>query len=129
MYVSDAGRKCPTKGTEGKAYPAQQADRMVMRLNEELKLSDKQQTDLKTWFTESFKKREEAFQKNRSQDREAMRAQMQKDREATNAKLKEVLTADQYKTYKENEEKRMKERQQKRPANANRRGGGGYPRN
>lgn len=123
------GANAQQRGPREKLTPAQQADRMVMRLNEELKLSDKQQTDLKTWFTESFKKREEAFQKNRSQDREAMRAQMQKDREATNAKLKEVLTADQYKTYKENEEKRMKERQQKRPANANRRGGGGYPRN
>lgn len=119
------------RGPREKLTPEQQADRMVKRLNEELKLSDKQQTDLKTWFTESIKKREEEFQKNKTQEREAMRTQMKKNREATDAKLKEVLTPEQYKTYKENEEKRMKEMQQRRPANANpnRRSGGGFPRN
>ncbi len=116
------------RGPREKLTPEQRADKMVTRLNEELKLSDKQQTELKTWFTESFKKREENFQKNQNQNREAMRAQMQKKREATDAKLKEVLTADQYKTYKENQEKRLKERQHPKPNNSNRRGGG-YPRN
>ena len=38
-----------------------------------------------------------------------MRDQMKKDREAADAELKKVLTEEQYKTYKANEEKRMKE--------------------
>ena len=53
--------------------------------------------------------------------REAMREQMKKDREANDAQLEKVLTAEQYKTYKANEEKRMKEWQQRR------RQGGGRP--
>ena len=82
--------------------------------------TDKQQADLKKWYTESFKKREEAMQKNRD-NREAMRDQMKKDREAADAELKKVLTEEQYKTYKANEEKRMKEWQQRG------RQGGGHP--
>lgn len=115
------------RGPREKMTPEQQATRMVERLNTELKLTDQQQTDLKTWFAESFKKRSEAFQKNK-ENREDMRAQMQKDREATDAQLKKILTAEQYKTYKTNEEKRQKERSQRGPQNHGNRGGG-YPRN
>jgi protein CpxP len=50
-----------------------------------------------------------------------MRDQMKKDREAADAELKKVLTEEQYKTYKANEEKRMKEWQQRG------RQGGGHP--
>lgn len=118
------------RGPREKLTPEQQATRMVERLNQELKLTEKQQKDLKTWFTESYKKRNETFEKNK-ENREAMRTQMQKDREANEAKLKKVLTEEQYKTYKANEEKRQKERQQRnqnhRPGNNQR--GGGYPRN
>lgn len=106
--------------------PEQQAIRTVERLNQELKLTEQQQTELKTWFTESFKKRNENFEKNKD-NRENMREQMKKDREATEAELKKVLTEEQYKTYKANEEKRQKERQQRGqrgPGNH----GGGYPR-
>jgi len=60
------------------------------------------------------------MQKNRD-NREAMRDQMKKDREAADAELKKVLTEEQYKTYKANEEKRMKEWQQRG------RQGGGHP--
>ena len=64
--------------------------------------------------------RSKAMQKNRD-NREAMRDQMKKDREAADAELKKVLTEEQYKTYKANEEKRMKEWQQRG------RQGGGHP--
>ncbi len=97
------------RGPRERPTPEQQATRTIERLTEELKLTEQQQTELKTWFTESFKKREETMQKNR-EDREAMREQMKKDREATDAELKKVLTEEQYNTYKANEEKRMKER-------------------
>ena len=94
------------RGPRERMTPEQQATRTVERLTTELKLTDKQQADLKKWYTESFKKREEA---------------MQKDREAADAELKKVLTEEQYKTYKANEEKRMKEWQQRG------RQGGGHP--
>lgn len=118
------------RGPREKLTPEQQATRMVERLNQELKLTEKQQKDLKTWFTESYKKRNETFEKNK-ENREAMRTQMQKDREANEAKLKKVLTEEQYKTYKANEEKRQKERQQRNPNHrpGNNQRGGGYPRN
>ena len=118
------------RGPRERMTPEQQATRTVERLTTELKLTDKQQADLKKWYTESFKKREEAMQKNRDNreamqknrdNREAMRDQMKKDREAADAELKKVLTEEQYKTYKANEEKRMKEWQQRG------RQGGGHP--
>lgn len=115
------------RGPREKMPPEQQATRMVERLNTELKLTDKQQTELKTWFTDSFKKRSETFEKNK-ENREEMRAQMKKNQDETDAQLKKVLTAEQYKTYKANEEKRQKERQQRGPQNHGNRGGG-YPRN
>ena len=102
------------RGPRERMTPEQQATRTVERLTTELK------ADLKKWYTESFKKREEAMQKNRD-NREAMRDQMKKDREAADAELKKVLTEEQYKTYKANEEKRMKEWQQRG------RQGGGHP--
>ena len=65
------------RGPRERMTPEQQATRTVERLTTELKLTDKQQADLKKWYTESFKKREEAMQKNRD-NREAMRDQMKK---------------------------------------------------
>lgn len=123
------GVNAQQRGPREKLTPEQQATRMVERLNEELKLTDKQQADLKTYFTTSIKNRNEAFEKNKD-NREQMREQMKKDREATDAQLKKVLTAEQYKTYKANEEKRQKEREQnkgQRPQGKGRQGGG-YPR-
>ncbi len=104
------------RGPREHMTPEQQATRMVERLTEELKLDENQQKELQTYFTEQFQKRQEEFEKNRPapEDREAMREKMEKEREATDAKLKEVLTEEQYKTYKANEEKRMKEMQQHR---------------
>lgn len=113
------GVSAQQRGPRERMTPEQQAERRVEFLNKELKLTEAQQKELKTWFTESVKKREEAFQKNRD-NREGMRAQMEKDREATDAQLKKVLTAEQYKTYRTNEEKRQKEWQQRGP---------GHPRN
>ena len=52
------------RGPRERMTPEQQATRTVERLTTELKLTDKQQADLKKWYTESFKKREEAMQQN-----------------------------------------------------------------
>lgn len=104
------------RGPREHMTPEQQATRMIERLTEELKLDENQQKELQTYFTEQFQKRQEEFEKNRPtpENREAMREKMEKEREATDAKLKEVLTEEQYNTYKANEEKRMKEMQQHR---------------
>jgi protein CpxP len=58
-----------------------------------------------------------------------MRDQMKKDREAADAELKKVLTEEQYKTYKANEEKRMKEWQQSGQSHQGGNRSGGFPRN
>ncbi len=91
----------------------QQVQHMIERLNEDLQLTEQQQNELKTYFTESFKKRSETFKKNK-ENHEQMREQMKKEMEATDAQLKKILTEEQYNTYKENEKKRQKERGQKR---------------
>lgn len=95
-----------------KMTPEQQSTKMVERLNNELTLNAKQQADLKTFFTTSFKKRNESFEKNKN-NRDAMRESIKKNREETDVQLKKVLTADQYKKYKENEEKKIQERKGK----------------
>ncbi|MCM1030385.1 MAG: hypothetical protein NC410_02920 [Oscillibacter sp.] len=91
----------------------QQVQHMIERLNEDLQLTEQQQNELKTYFTESFKKRSETFKKNK-ENHEQMREQMKKEMEATDAQLKKILTEEQYNTYKENEKKRQEERGQKR---------------
>lgn len=90
--------------------PEQQATRTVEQLNKELTLTEKQQTDLKKWYTDSYTQRAKNMEKNRD-NREAMRETMKKDRESTEAQLKKVLTEDQFKKYQENEKKRMEQRQ------------------
>lgn len=104
------------KGPREQMTPEQQADRMVKRLNTELQLTEKQQAELKTWFTNSFQNKRNEFEKTK-QERESMREKMQeqmkKDKEATNAELKKVLTADQYKKYQENEKKHEKARKER----------------
>lgn len=96
------------KNTPERATPEQESERLVERLNEELRLTEQQQNDLKVYFTDSFKKRKEAFGKNKG-NREEFREMMKKEREETDAQLKKVLTEEQYNTYKENEKKRREE--------------------
>lgn len=100
------------RDSKEKMNPEQMSAKYVEKLNQDLKLTDKQQADLKTFFSAAFKKRNENFEKNKD-NREAMKETMKKDREATDVEMKKVLTAEQYKTYKANEEKRMQERKAK----------------
>lgn len=89
--------------------PEQHAAQMVERLHKELTLTEKQQEELKTWFTRSFTQQKEESDKNRS-NREAMRQFREKQRKANDAELKKVLTAEQYKKYEENQRKRQEAR-------------------
>lgn len=92
-----------------KVTPEQRAAQMVERLHKELTLTEKQQEELKTWFTRSFTQQKEESDKNRS-NREAMRQFREKQREANDAELKKVLTTEQYKKYEENQRKRQEAR-------------------
>lgn len=98
------------QGQRERMTPEQQATRTVERMNKELTLTEKQQADLKKWYTDSYTQRAKTMEKNKD-NREAMRESMKKDRENTEAQLKKVLTADQFKKYQENEKKRMENRQ------------------
>lgn len=99
------------RGPRQKLTPEQRATRMVENLHRDLQLTEKQQKDLRLWFTKSYTQQKENLQKY-STDREGMREASRKNREATEAKLKKVLTEEQYKKYKDLEAKRRQERQQ-----------------
>ena len=103
--------------------PEQQATRTVERLTTEIKV-DRQTTGRprKNGIPNRYKKREEAMQGKTGITVNAMRdTNRKKTVKLQTPKLKKVLTEEQYKTYKANEEKRMKEWQQRG------RQGGGHP--
>ena len=108
LLIAEESCSQQQKKTPERATPEQESERMVERLNEELQLTEKQQNELKVYFTDSFKKRKETFEKNK-ESREELRDMMKKEREATDAQLKKVLTEEQYNTYKENEKKHREE--------------------
>lgn len=91
-----------------KMTPEQQATKMVEKMTTQLQLNAKQQKELTTYYTETFKKRAEARQKNMD-NKDSMRENMKKERDAADAQLKKILTPDQYKKYKADEEKRKEE--------------------
>lgn len=97
------------RGTGERINPEEMADRMVERMNEELRLTEQQQKELKIWFVDSFKKRSENVRKNKK-SREEMRAEMKKNREENEVQLKKILTEEQFKQYRENEARRQQER-------------------
>jgi len=100
----------------------------VKQLDEKLKLSDDQKAKLTTIFTEQAdaqkKMREERTEGQGGGDRQAMMERMQKSRAELETKVTAVLNDEQKKTYKtmldeqkaENE-KRMKERQERSGGN------------
>lgn len=110
FMVSAVTSQAQERQQREKMTPEQQATRTVEQLNKELTLTEKQQTDLKKWYTDSYTQRAKNMEKNRD-NREAMRETMKKDQEATQAQLKKVLTEEQFKKYQENEKKRMEQRQ------------------
>lgn len=88
---------------------------MAKRMKSELQLTDKQTEEIKTFFSSYHRERQKEFDKSKKagQDREARRAAMVKNRAAMDDKIKSVLTEEQYKKYKENEEKRRGEAAQR----------------
>lgn len=104
------------RGPKEQLTPEKQAEQTIKKLHAELQLTEKQQAELKTWYTALYQNKKDDFEKMK-QERESMREKMQdkikKDKEATDAKLKKVLTAEQYKKYQEYEKKAEKERKER----------------
>jgi periplasmic protein CpxP/Spy len=75
-------------------------EQMMDRYTEQLSLTDEQKPKFKAVLEETAKKRRQIINES-GQDRQQMREKMQPIMEAQNKKLKEILTADQYKKYQE----------------------------
>jgi periplasmic protein CpxP/Spy len=87
-------------------------EQRVQMLKDSLKITDKQAAQIKTIFEKS----QEQMQKNRDanpDDRDAMRATMEKLNEKTDAEIAKVLTPAQMKKYKEMQEQRRKQMQER----------------
>lgn len=92
--------------------PEEMATRQTERMTTDLKLNDKQKTEVAAINLKYAKLRSELFQANQG-DREAARAKMQVMDTQKNDELKKALTADQFKLYEEQEKKRQEERRQR----------------
>jgi Spy/CpxP family protein refolding chaperone len=82
-------------------------DQQMEKYTEELKLTDEQKPKVKTVLEDTMKKRREFF-RDSSLDQEQKRAKFREVTEAQDKKMKEILTADQFKKYKEMNEKMKK---------------------
>ena len=98
----------------------------VERLSETLELNEEQQSKIMKYELDAYKKREVERQKYQG-DREAMRAAMMKYREERDKVYKETLTEEQMTKYKELEEQRRQEMQNRQPRNPDGQQGGDRP--
>ena len=89
-------------------------DQLMEKYTEQLSLTDEQKPKVKTVLEDTMKKRRE-ITKESGQDRQQLGEKMQPVMEVQNKKMKEILTADQYKKYQEMNEK-MKKRGGKKKA-------------
>ena len=104
----DPGTRIQQRGPRERMTPEQMAQRTVERMKSELQLTDKQEEELKTFLVTFNQERQKELEKA-GDDREARREAMTKSRTNMDEKIKSILTDEQYKKYKENEEKRRQE--------------------
>jgi periplasmic protein CpxP/Spy len=102
----------PQGGGQGRRMdPEKMAKSQTDRMVEDLKLNDKQTTEVQAINLKYSKKMGEIFQAGAGQgDREANRKKMDEMNIQKNAELKKVFTAEQYKKYEELEKQRQEER-------------------
>ena len=103
VTAQDASSTPEKKGGKRGMSPEQ----MMVRYTEQLSLTDEQKPKVKTVLEDTMKKRRE-IRKESGQDRQQMGEKMRPVMEAQNKKMKEILTADQYKKYQEMNEKMKK---------------------
>ena len=82
-------------------------DQMMEKYTEQLSLTDEQKPKVKAVLEDSGKKRREIF-RDSALDQQQKKEKFQGTMEAQNKKMKEILTADQYKKYQEMNEKMKK---------------------
>ena len=92
------------KDKKNSVTPEKQAVEMVNHLNISLKLTAKQQADMKKWFTETYKKKNVDLKKaaNPAAKSDVNKEVNKKVREY----LKNTLTAEQYKLYQDGKQKK-----------------------
>lgn len=82
--------------------PAGQRTQQLAKFKKDLKLSDEQTTKFDAAYTQYYtdmKAERQAMRSAKSTDRSAMRSKMQAIRSKRDASIKQILSADQYKTY------------------------------
>lgn len=85
--------------------PEQQADKMLERMSEELKLTVQQQKEVKAWLITSQQKRKKILEEKKG-ERKNMREIVRKHREEMTEQLKKILTEEQYRQYERYEKER-----------------------
>ena len=83
------------------------SDQLMEKYTEQLSLTDEQKPKVKAVLEDSGKKRREIF-RDSALDQQQKKEKFQGTMEAQNKKMKEILTADQYKKYQEMNEKMKK---------------------
>jgi len=91
------------KGGKNRLTPEQQMERLTTQLS----LTDEQVPKVKAVIEDSTKKRRELF-RDSALDQQQKREKFQVVLEAQNKKMKEILTADQFKKYQDMNEKMKK---------------------
>ena len=113
----------PKRANMEKMTPQERQDRQLKRMTSELTLNAKQQEQIKELLVEQGAKREkltgkkEGTKEEIKAQREALKNKMQDDRKMMEYEIKDILTTEQFSTWKTNQEKmtekaerRMKER-------------------
>jgi hypothetical protein len=129
------GATAQQRGGGQRMSPEEQVKQRVETVKKEVKLTEKQEKEVTTLFTDTQKKRAEMFQNRQGGggNWEANREKFQKLQDEENAAMKKILTEEQNKTYTaflEKQRKEMEERMRSRGQGQGqgRPGGGGGPR-
>lgn len=110
-------------GGMGRQQTEDDVKERVKRQTQDLNLNEEQEKKIMDFELEMYKKNQVERQKNQG-DWEKMRTYMTEQRELRDKKYEEVLTAEQYKKYKVNQEERRQQMQQQRQQNPGAPGGG-----
>lgn len=102
------------RGDQSNVNPEDMAKRQTAQLKEVLDLTSAQEKKVYDINLESGKKMRALRQEMQGSGFEAMREKMGKIREEQNKKMKEVLTAEQWKKYEKYQEERREQRNQRR---------------
>jgi len=92
--------------------PVEMANKQTERMVIELKLNDKQKTEVSNINLKFFKSKDEIFTANKGKD-DVIKTKMQELNRQRNAEFKKILTADQYNLMEQIAQKRAKDQKKK----------------